>query len=98
LPRLLGELPARPARAWLGQQRPEVSKPRQPRPGPGEHRREQPAQLIVQLPQPAAIFYDGRGGHLLILSSHKSMIIQMAVSRQAEHIMIIQALHHEPGL
>ena len=29
-------------------------------------------QLIVQFPQPAAIFYDGRSGHLLILSSHKA--------------------------
>ena len=30
------------------------------------------AQLIVKLPQPAAILYDGRSGHLLILSSHRA--------------------------
>ena len=72
MPRLLGELPARPAVPRLGQRRPEVSERGQPRPGLGEHRREQPAQVVMQFPQPAAIFYDGRSGHLLILSSHKA--------------------------
>jgi hypothetical protein len=60
-------------------------------------------QLIVQFPQPAAVSYDGRSGHLLILSSHKSMIIQVAVlppaagSGMARQTMITQALHHKPG-
>jgi hypothetical protein len=40
--------------------------------GLAEHRREQPAQLIFKRPQPAAIPYDGRSGHLLILSCHST--------------------------
>jgi len=71
MPRRLGKLPARPAVSRLGQQRSEVSEPRQPRPGLSEYRRESPAQLTVRFPQPAAIFYDDRNRHLLILPSHK---------------------------
>jgi hypothetical protein len=37
-----------------------------------EHRRQPGAQLIVKGSQPAAILYDGPGGHLLILSSHRA--------------------------
>jgi hypothetical protein len=38
----------------------------------GEHRRQQTTQLTVKFPQPGAIFYDGPGGHLLILTRHKA--------------------------
>jgi hypothetical protein len=36
------------------------------------NRRQPGAQLIVKGSQPAAILYDGPGGHLLILSSHRA--------------------------
>jgi hypothetical protein len=51
----------------LGEQRRDVGERRQPRPGLAEHRREQGAQLSLKSSQPAAIIYDGRSGHLLIL-------------------------------
>jgi hypothetical protein len=70
MPGRLRQLPARPAITRLGQQRTDVRERRQPRPGLREHRREQHPQLTMKVPQPAAIFYDGRSGHLLILSSH----------------------------
>jgi hypothetical protein len=68
----LGQLSARPAVPRLGQQRADIRERRQPRPGLREHRREQAAQLTVKSPQPGVIFYDGTGGHLLILSPHKA--------------------------
>jgi hypothetical protein len=70
MPGRLGKLPARLAVPRLGQQRAEVRERRQPRPGLREHRREQRPQLTMKFPQPAATLYDGRSGHLLILSSH----------------------------
>ena len=72
MPSPLGQLPARPAITQLGQQRPDIRERRQPRPGLREHRREQTAQLTLKSAQPGAIFYDGTGGHLLILSRHKA--------------------------
>jgi hypothetical protein len=60
----------------LSQQRPDIRERRQPRPGLREHRREQAAQLALKSVQPGTIFYDGTGGHLLILSRHKSMIMR----------------------
>jgi hypothetical protein len=65
-----------------------------------KHRREQGAHLVSQTSQPAAIVYDDPSGHLLILSSHKSMIIQVAVlpPPPGRQTMITQALHHKPGL
>jgi len=70
MPGPLRQLPARPAVTGLGQQRADIREGRQPRPGLREHRREQRPQLTMKFPQPAAIFYDGRSSHLLILSSH----------------------------
>jgi hypothetical protein len=72
MPGLLRQLPARPAVTAFGQQRAHVRERRQPRPGLREHRREQAAQLTVKPVQPGAIFYDGPGGHLLILTRHKA--------------------------
>ena len=72
MPSPLRQLPARPAVTRLGQQRPDIRERRQPRPGLREHRREQAAQLALKSVQPGAIFYDGTGGHLLILSRHKA--------------------------
>jgi hypothetical protein len=72
MPSPLRQLPARPAITRLGQQRPDIRERRQPRPGLREHRRKQATQLALKSVQPAAIFYDGTGGHLLILSRHKA--------------------------
>jgi hypothetical protein len=72
VPGSLGQLPARPALRRPSQQRPDIRKRRQPRPGLLKHRSKQRPQLILKPAQPAAIFYDGHSGHLLILSSHKA--------------------------
>jgi hypothetical protein len=71
MPGLLAELPARPA-APGRQQRADVGKRRETRPGLREHPAEQHTQLTVQLPQPRPVFYDGRDGRLLILLSHSA--------------------------
>jgi hypothetical protein len=54
----------------------DIRERRQPRPGLCEYRREQAAQLAMKSVQPGAVFYDGTGGHPLILSRHKSMIMR----------------------
>ena len=72
MPGRLGQLPARLAVPTLGQQRANVRERRQPRPGLREHRREQAAQLTVKFLQPCPVFYDGLGGHLVVLSSHEA--------------------------
>jgi hypothetical protein len=72
MPSPLRQLPARPAITRLGQQCPDIRERRQPRPGLREHRRKQATQLTLKSVQPAAIFYDGTSGHLLILSRHKA--------------------------
>lgn len=38
----------------------------------GEHRRKQAAQLALKSVQPGTVFNDGTGGHLQILSRHKT--------------------------
>jgi hypothetical protein len=72
MPGHLRQLPARLAVTALGQQRADIRERRQTRSGLREHRREQTTQLTVKFPQPGAIFYDGPGGHLLILTRHKA--------------------------
>ena len=72
MPGGLGELPARAAVPARRQQRANVGKRHQARPGLAEHWRQPGAQLIVKASQPAAILYDGPSGHLLILSSHRA--------------------------
>ena len=72
MPGRLGQLPARLAVTLLTQQRPDIGERRQPRPGLREHRREQAAQLTMKFPQPRPVFYDGPGGHLVVLSCHEA--------------------------
>ena len=72
MPGYLGQLPARPTIPALGQQRADVRERREPRPGLREHRREQAAQLTVKFLQPCPVFYDGPGGHLVVLSCHEA--------------------------
>jgi NAD(P)-dependent dehydrogenase (short-subunit alcohol dehydrogenase family) len=101
VPRLPGQLPARPAVPAPGAQRPDVSE----RGETGPRLRETPAragpQLILKPAQPVPILHGGRSGHLLIPVFSQSMIIQVA--RPAVHsgpsrTMITQPLHHKPGL
>src|SRR5256885_9173317 len=101
MPSGLGELPARPALPTLGQQRADISERGETGPGLREYRREQGAQLILEPSQPAAILYDDRGGHLLILSSHRARSSRWpsrAHARATAQTMIAQASGHKPGL
>jgi hypothetical protein len=72
MPGLLRQLPAQPAPARPGQQRPDIRKRRQLRPGLREHRREQATQFALKAAQPGVIFYHGTGGCLLILTRHEA--------------------------
>ena len=101
MPGGLSELPARPAVPALSQQRDEISERGETRPGLREYRREQGTQLVVQPAQPAAILYDDRSGHLLILSCHRARSSRWpsrAHVQPATQIMIIQTPGHKPGL
>jgi hypothetical protein len=101
MPGSLSELPARPAVPALSEQRAEVSERGQTRPGLREYRREQGAQLVLEPSQPAAILYDDRSGHLLILSCHRARSSRWpsrAHARPAAQNMITQTPDHKPGL
>ena len=72
MPGLLRQLPARLAVTPLRQQRPDIRKRRQPRPGLREHRSQHAPQLTLKFSQPAGVLYHGPGGHPAAQSSHRA--------------------------